>query len=153
MLIKKSSVWLLGTVHNELIFPNCAKQLFLLLGHSAHLFLHTWASPHTPTDGVARIFSLTPMSQLGIELTSAQLYLGLWETLIQDALPIELPRNRDLWSFVWTDPSWSWATIPDSEKSGPKSRFLCLTFPRWRRRPFPSRWPRTKGHKCPSRPW
>ena len=29
---------------------------FLLLAHSAHLFLHTCALPHTPTDGVARIF-------------------------------------------------------------------------------------------------
>ena len=32
---------------------------FLLLAHSAPLFLRTCASPPTPTDGVARIFSLT----------------------------------------------------------------------------------------------
>ena len=48
---------------------------FLLLAHSAHLFLHTCAFPHTPTDGVARIFSLAPMPQPGIEFTLAQLHL------------------------------------------------------------------------------
>ena len=48
---------------------------FLLLAHSAHLFLHTCAFPHTPTDGVARIFSLAPMPRPGIEFTLAQLHL------------------------------------------------------------------------------
>ena len=37
---------------------------------SANMFL-----PHTLTDGVARIFSLTPMPRLGIELMSAHLLL------------------------------------------------------------------------------
>ena len=63
--------------------------LLFLLAQSAHLFLHTCASPHTPTDGVARIFSLTPMPQLGIELTSP-----LWGTLTQVALPTELLQPR-----------------------------------------------------------
>ena len=31
--------------------------------------------PHTPTDGMDLIFSLTPMLQPGIELTSVQLHL------------------------------------------------------------------------------
>ena len=30
---------------------------FLVLAQSAHLFLHSRDSPHTPTDGTARIFS------------------------------------------------------------------------------------------------
>ena len=56
---------------------NCSfpTRVFLLQAHSAHFFLGTCASPPTPTDGVARIFPLTPMPQLGIELTSAQLQL------------------------------------------------------------------------------
>ena len=33
----------------------------------------TWVLPHTPTDGAARIFSLTNMPKWGIELVSAQL--------------------------------------------------------------------------------
>ena len=48
---------------------------FLLLAHSAHSFLRTCALPHTPTDGVARIFPLTPMPRPGIKLMSAQLHL------------------------------------------------------------------------------
>ena len=35
----------------------------------------TCVLPHTPTDGVARTFSLTPMPQLRIKLTSVQLQL------------------------------------------------------------------------------
>ena len=42
---------------------------------SARLFLHTCVLPHTPTDGVAGIFSLTPMPQPGIKLTSVQMHL------------------------------------------------------------------------------
>ena len=38
-----------------------------------HLFLRTCVLPHTPTDGVARIFFLTPMPQPVIELASVQL--------------------------------------------------------------------------------
>ena len=48
---------------------------FLLLAQSANLFLCTSASPHTPTDGMARIFILTPMLKLGLELRSVQLHL------------------------------------------------------------------------------
>ena len=48
---------------------------FLQLAQSEHLLLHTCVSPHTPTDGVARIFSLTPMQRPGIELMSIQLHL------------------------------------------------------------------------------
>ena len=47
---------------------------FLLQAQSARSFLHTCASPQTPTDGEAWIISLTPMQQLGIKLTSAQLH-------------------------------------------------------------------------------
>ena len=40
---------------------------------------------------MARIFTLTPMSQQGIKLTDAPLHI-FWGTLFQDALPAELPR-------------------------------------------------------------
>ena len=39
------------------------------------LNLHTWVLPHTPSDGMARIFPLTPMLRPGIKLTLAQLHL------------------------------------------------------------------------------
>ena len=42
---------------------------FLLLAQSAHLYLRTCVLPHTPTDGVERIFSLTSMPQQGIKHT------------------------------------------------------------------------------------
>ena len=48
---------------------------FLLLAWSAHLYLRTCDSPHTPTNGVARIFPLIPMLRPGIKLSSAQLHL------------------------------------------------------------------------------
>ena len=41
-----------------------------------YLFLHTRVLPPTPTDGVARTFSLTPMPQSRIKLTSVQLQLS-----------------------------------------------------------------------------
>ena len=44
---------------------------FLILAQSVRLFLRTWALPPTPTVGVARIISLTPMPQPGIKLTLA----------------------------------------------------------------------------------
>ena len=50
-------------------------KLFLLLAQTTHLFLLTCVLPHTPTGGVTRIFSLTPMLQLGMERTSVQLHL------------------------------------------------------------------------------
>ena len=55
---------------------------FLPLAQSTHLFLHTCVLSHTPTDCVARIFSLTPFLRPGIKLTAVQLnpfeglYLG-----------------------------------------------------------------------------
>ena len=37
------------------------KIIILLQAKSVHLYLHTYVLPPTPTDGMARIFSLTPM--------------------------------------------------------------------------------------------
>ena len=51
-------------------------RFFLQLAQSRLLFLRTCVSPHITTDGVARIFSLTPMLRPGIELTSVQLDLN-----------------------------------------------------------------------------
>ena len=48
-----NSVLIYGTVALQLIF--------LLPAKSARLFLRTFALPSTPTDGVARNLSLTPM--------------------------------------------------------------------------------------------
>ena len=68
--------------------------IFLLLVQTTHLFLLTYVSPHTATDGVARIdFSLTPKPWPGIKLKSAQLHLFLG-TLTQGALPTELPQPQ-----------------------------------------------------------
>ena len=47
---------------------------FLLLGQSARLYLGTCVTLHVPTNGMAWIFSLTPMPRTGIQLMSAQLY-------------------------------------------------------------------------------
>ena len=58
-----------------------AKELFVIDSliekqtQSALLFLHTCVLPHTPTDGVARIFSLTHKMRLGIKLTLAPMHL------------------------------------------------------------------------------
>ena len=49
--------------------------IFLLLPKIAHLFLRTRVLPHTHTDGVARIFPLTPMPWQGIKLTSVLYHL------------------------------------------------------------------------------
>ena len=51
------------------------KIIILLQAKSVHLYLHTYVLPPTPTDGMARIFSLTPMQWPGIELTLFQLHL------------------------------------------------------------------------------
>ena len=48
---------------------------FFLIARSARLYLCTCALPTTPTDGIARIYSLNPMPRLGMELTSAPLDL------------------------------------------------------------------------------
>ena len=54
--------------------------IFLLLAQTAHLSLRTCVLPHTPTEGVAMIFHLTPMLWPGIELKSVQFYFfeGPW---------------------------------------------------------------------------
>ena len=59
--------------------------LFFLLAQSASFYLCICLSLHAPTDGVARIFSLTLMPRPGIELTSAPLHLS-FGTLIQDSI-------------------------------------------------------------------
>ena len=51
------------------------KVCFLLLALPACLRLCTYVLPHALTDGVGRIFSLTPMLRPGIELRLAQLHL------------------------------------------------------------------------------
>ena len=48
---------------------------FLLPAKSARLFLRTFALPSTPTDGVARNLSLTPLQRRGFELPLAPLHL------------------------------------------------------------------------------
>ena len=93
---------LLGRIVTDLTKAVAAQQVgtvtpasdsFLLLAQSTHLYLHTCVSPHTPTDGVARIFPLTPILRQGIKLTWALLHL-FCGTLFQDALPTELTRLR-----------------------------------------------------------
>ena len=47
--------------------PNPSRTtLFLLLAQSALLFLHSCVSPHSPSDGVARIFSPNSFAATGI---------------------------------------------------------------------------------------
>ena len=48
---------------------------FFILAQFANLFLGTCVLLHTSTDGVAKIFSLTPKPQPGIKLISCQLHL------------------------------------------------------------------------------
>ena len=50
---------------------------FLLPARTAHLYLRLCVLPHTPTEGAAKIFSLIPMLQPGIKLTSAHVDLFL----------------------------------------------------------------------------
>ena len=54
---------------------NPVSNIYQLLAQSTHLFMHTCVLPHTSTDGVARIFSLTHMPRTGIKLMSVQLHL------------------------------------------------------------------------------
>ena len=64
------------TTYERIVEPGCSYPIFLQLPQSAHLYLRTCVLPHTPTDGVTRTFSLTPMPQPGMELTSALLHLS-----------------------------------------------------------------------------
>ena len=59
--------------------PSFSKTFFLP-AESVRLYLHTWVSPPTPTDGMVGIFSLTSMPWPGFEITSGQLHLleGPW---------------------------------------------------------------------------
>ena len=69
------------------------ENFFLLLDQSAHPFLLTCVSPHTHTDGMARIFfsSFYAVTRNQTHVSSVAPLLG---TLTQDALPTELPRPR-----------------------------------------------------------
>ena len=63
---------------------------FFLLTQSAHLYLRTFVLPPTPTDTVERIFS--PSSYAATRnRTHVSSVAPLWGTLIQEALPTELP--------------------------------------------------------------
>ena len=57
----------------EPVKPASRILIFLLLAQSVHLFLMRCVTPHIPTDGVARIFSLTPMLEPGIEFSCTSL--------------------------------------------------------------------------------
>ena len=66
-----------------------SRSLFMLLAQSACFFLRTCGLPLTPTDGVARIFSLTPCCYRGIGLTLAPLHRSLEGHLTDYASPAE----------------------------------------------------------------
>ena len=68
-----------SSCHVTYIVPN-SLVFFFLLGQSARFYLHTIVLPPTPTDDMARIFSLTPIPLPGIKFTLAQLHLleGPW---------------------------------------------------------------------------
>ena len=66
---------------------------FLLLVQSVRLHLRTCVSPHTPTDGGARIFFLNSYAATG-NRTHISSVAPLWGSLIQGALLTEQPRPR-----------------------------------------------------------
>ena len=91
--LRTISEWRLQMELQQCLFPALCKKIIATLSQSAHLFLHTCVSPHTPTNGLIKTFFPNSLAE-----TRNRIHMGRIEPYIRDPSQNTLPTELG-WQF------------------------------------------------------